>query len=663
MIDITNSHGIAHIVERVEDLPSMAGVKRMFLDAETQSWTPKRGGDRPYSGDRVAGWALTRDDEPDAFYIPYRHTDGHWNLPVESVQRWLKDAVLQVPEWVNHNIKFDARFMAVEGDGFVYDGRLIDTLVLSKILNSDRFGHGLKVLCREELGMAMDEAVRMDSWLKGMGSNNYADVPADICGEYACMDVWANRDLWRWQMERLPEQSRPVWETEVKLTSVLFDMEHRGLRIDPQMVKVQLVRCLRTMLEVGEKIAEISGREFVNSNDHLFDLLCNQLGLPIIKWNFDKAKEKVTGPSFDKEALALYSVHPAVLADPNIKQVIELIAIYRTESTFKGLFLEPWLEMVDERGLLHTDYNQLIRTGRMSARNPNSQQLNKRAKALILPHPGKAFLSTDASQIEFRFIIHYINDLAAIEAYKNDPKTDFHQWVADMCHIKRGPAKNVNFAIGYGAGKRKVVSMLRQNPDIMEEIGLRVNEMIAQGKITPNERDTVYKGLCQDHAAHIYEDYHHRLPGIKRLSQHAMRKAKTRGFVFNAFGLRRYLHPKGVHKAFNTIIQGGAMCYIKERMVALSPRFNRNVRDMGIDQSANVHDEILWEGTADVLRDSTTQSFMMDGLCHQVQPFRVPFRWSMGFSETSWAEAAGDDVVLDADGRWQAGPVPACPTL
>lgn len=127
----------------------------------------------------------------------------------------------------------------------------------------------------------------------------------------------------------------------------------------------------------------------------------------------------------------------------------------------------------------------------MSCKRPNAQQLSKAAKKLIWPDEGMELLSCDYSQVEFRIIVHILRDPECIAAYAKDPDTDFHSWVAEMCHIARDPAKNVNFAIGYGASKRKVTTMLAGNMDLMGELGGEVDRMIAEGHIEEGRRKYV----------------------------------------------------------------------------------------------------------------------------------------------------------------------------
>ena len=610
--------GVCKIVESVEELPSMVGVSVVYADVETN-------GLYPYLGHRVCGIAVLRDDEECAYYVPIRHKSHRWNLPMDAVLKWMQD-VAAVPKWVNHNVKFDAHFFAQ--DGALFQGELIDTVVLSKIYDSDKMSHKLEDLVSDYLGVRLDKD-RIARYCKNLGQKkdelDYSAVPADMLGEYACIDVLATRELYRFLKRNLHEELNRTIELEHKLTPVLFDMERAGLLVDPLELKVESVKTLQSMIASSTELCSLAGREFTNSNQCIYDILVNQLQLPVLAWN-DTDEGEEPGACFDKDALKLYSIHPKVLQDPKTARIIELIQLYRTEAQFKSLFLESYEFYKDRANKLHPSYNQIVRTGRMSCKEPNFQQLNKRAKKLIHPEPGKVFLSCDASQIEFRLIVHYIEDVDAIRAYNENPDTDFHQFMADLCGVKRKQAKNMNFAVGYGAGKKKVLSMLMSDPDIMEDVSRKAIE---------TGRD--YAELCEEHANFIYHGYHERMPGIKRTAYEAQRACEHRGFVFNLIGRRRHLPRKHARKAFNTVVQGSAMDLIKYKMVELSPRYNARLREARIDLLINVHDELVWSGSPAAIQ--AHHAYIGERLCEPPVPLLVPLRWSSGVSEKNWAEA------------------------
>jgi DNA polymerase-1 len=498
----------------------------------------------------------------------------------------------------------------------------------------------------------MEHEKQIEAYLKATKSHDYMDVPMDQMALYACWDIHGNRALYRYLQEHRPDGLKGIWDTEIKLTPVLYDMEMDGLRINPMECKARRVQCLDRMIEYGSRIQEIADREWTNSSACIKDILCEQFGLPVLATKKEKqdGREVDTGrASFDKKALALYSIHPQVTCDPTLVELVQLILKYRRESQHNGIYLTTFLELHDENNLVHPSYNQVVRTGRMSSRRPNSQQQNKRSKRLIHPHPGYGFISNDYSQIEYRLIVHYIQDAEAIAAYNANPKTDFHQWVADMIGVTRKAGKTLNFGMAYGAGKKKVTKELMANPDIMAVVGEEVNAMVERGDIQDTQRRFMFEELCRVRAAEVYQQYHEHIPGVKITARNAANAAKKRGFVFNAYGRRRYLPTKACYKAFNSIVQGCAMDLMKERMVELSPRYNQTSRDWGLSLAGNVHDEVFSQVPLEHLREPALHDYICTTLETPAIPFRVPIVTGLGISERNWAEAAGDDTTGEGD--------------
>lgn len=657
----------AWLVETVQDLPDLKG-NDLFLDVETAALTAGIPGDPdddgvirkkyqgvyPYKGDRVCGLAAAMDDS-DIFYVPTRHTPSLQgrNLPVENVARWTSDLMSRCHQWVNHNIIFDASFLHF--DGVQLADRMVDTLTLAKLIDSDRQGHGLKQLSIDWLGMDNDDELMIKSYLKGIKSKNYADIPIDMLGTYACTDIRMNRRLF---YEKLvcPDGMERVWENEILLTPVLYDMEMEGICIDPEECRRESYKSLKQMIESATRIQEISDREWTNSSACVYDILCTQFGLPVLKTKQEKDKDGKyydTGrPTFDKHVLPMYSIHPDVIGKPDLVELLEHIQLYRTESQFKSTFLDAFLELRDDDNRVHPSYNQVVRTGRMSSKRPNSQQQNSRSKALVHPGDGNGFISCDYSQVEYRLIAHYIEDPDVIAAYQNDKTTDFHQWVADLIHVDRKAGKTLNFAMAYGAGKRKVTSSLVSNAMIMKEIGEEVDQMVARGEVAQDRTNRVFLELCKQRANEVYNRYHERIPGIKATADFAKKVCEQRGYVFNAYGRRRHLPWKFARKAFNSLIQGCAMDIMKERMIALAPRYNKKTRDLNLRVAWNVHDEIGFEGPWEVCQDKETQLWIKNTLETPDVKFSVPVFTDMGISNKNWSIAASDKTKQALAETW-----------
>jgi DNA polymerase I len=627
MRTLHNGHLLA---ETVEDLPNTAGYKTLFLDFETS-------GLDPYMGSIVCGVALVCDSEKQAIYVPVNHHFGP-KLPKENFDRWLEETFQGKERWVNHNVKFDAHFATKNGVPVEKIPQLIDTLPLSRMHYTNRRTYGLKPLCRDWLRMPMDEERALQPYFKQYGKKfGHAPVPSDIEAPYACMDVIGNRRLMSFLVQKRDPRLKLVWDIENQLTSTLFRMEQRGMRIDILETKKQYLKTLRILVELQEQLAEFTnGEEFVDSNKILLEMLVIQWGLPIVGYNEQDDGRKT--PSFDKEALALYAVHPQVLGEPKLKRLIELIREYRHHSQLSSLYLEPYQNLADENGDLHTSYTQVIRTGRMSAKHPNAQQLNKWAKSLIVPRPGRAFISADASQLEYRWIGDTIEEEKIIHAYQTDPKTDFHTLAAQLIQSSRSSGKTMNFTLSFGAGKAKVISYLKKDKEILERISKQTSD--------PKE----FEELCKKEAERIWSTYHQEFPNLHKESKAAEGAARKNGYIVNKFGRIRHLFRDETYKAFNTYIQGTASDYVKSRLVALD---TQEFWDLGVWPLITVHDEIVMEGDVEAIEDPYVQKRVREVLQECPIPCKIPLLWDIGSSRLNWRQA-----TVNSDHNKNDDPVP-----
>jgi len=664
MINLKNGF---HIIETLSELPDLRNRREIFCDIESKRVfdNDKVGGMYPFKGDKICGFSVSADDMPEVFYVPVRHTaECSNNLPVKNVMNWARDILTSCHDWINHYVKFDAMMFDI-GDDVQFDCRLVCTCNLAKLVYSDRTNYKLKPLCVDWLNYDTGSLDRVQAYLKKIKSKSYADVPIELLGEYCNDDVRMNRLLYRFlqkEMQTRIEKSegtqgeavQRLIETEINLTSVLFDIEKEGLKIDVDECRKESIKSLTIMIDSAEKIQEATGlEEFTNSNACMQEILLKQLKLPVLL----TIKEKEDGqyidtgrPSFDKDAMALYKNHPSVTSNPKTQELINVISSYRTEQQFKSLFLDTFLELnVD--GIIHPNYNQSVRTGRLSCSKPNSQQQNERSKKLIHPFDGEGFISNDYSQIEYRLVVHYANIVAAIKAYNENPLTDYHKWVAELLGIVRKPAKQLNFGMVYGEGKKAVTKTLSSNEDIIKTMGDKVNELINEGLLAPELRVMKFNELCKTHSEDSYDIYHERFPEIKALSKRAIKVAIQRGFIFTAYGRRRYLPGTATYKALNSIAQGTAADIIKERMVAFSPRYNSESKKWGIKIRANVHDELLNGVPLENLRDPKLYDFIYNMLETTTVKFRVPILVGLGVSEKNWSEAAGGETTIENNGK------------
>lgn len=628
--------GCGTLIQMPEELPSIPSrIDRLYADFETSSGDPTKDSKNPWFDCTAIGASIAFGDGP-VWFVP-RGLLLHNN--------WFADVLARTVLWINHNIKYDMHVCANDL-GIIPKCKVLCTLNSAKLINSDRGfsgGYGLDALSKDWLGEDIGQYEwAMRPYILPRQNKDYGRIPLDLLAEYANVDVRTNRELHKYILDKLPAESQDVFETEQALTYHLFNMERTGVRVDPTDLQIKQVQVLYRMLVLEAELERIVGRSFrPHVNDDVYDVLCNQYGLPVLAYTTPddddelEAGAKVGGPSFNKHALAMYAVHP--FAPPGL---VPAIQEYRKLNTFNNLFLNKW-DKLNINGVMHCTFNQTVRTGRMSGSKPNLQQLNEVAKELIIPPPGYGIVSADLSQIEFRVIVHYLENKRCIEAYQNNPWTDFHNWVAETAGIPRKPAKTVNFLAGYGGGKKRMQAALSTNKDLVGNI---IAAIEANPDILESHRAQAILDACKRKADQVYNDYHRLLPELKPTAKLAGSVCYRKGYVRNHYGRHCHKTQEASWAAFNTVCQGTAADLFKERTVAVAeevPEF---------EQTAVVHDQIVGLLPLEILeRDEPENGGNHDTMRKIVhimnsprRPLRVPVRTGIGWSPKNWAHAQSE---------------------
>lgn len=589
----------------LDDLPCLQKSQRLYLDFETTSGDTKLDSLNVWKNCYISGICVTADDCPDAWYVPVCHHRGG-NLPWEPVYQWLEEVVNSCDTWINHNIKYDMHVFS-NNLGVEVKCNVIDTLAHAKILNSDRMRYGLDFLSKDWLNHDISHHEKeMKPYLKG--NKDFGWIPVDVMAPYGTDDVFVTRKLHKYLIDNIPAECLRVCELENKITKALYHIERSGMNIDVMNTMAVQLKTLHRMSQIDDELETLIGYSIkANSDEDCFDVICNTHGLPVIAFTDTGA------PSFDKHALKSYMSYPNAPVD-----VLKLMLEYRRLATFNGTFLTTYLELNID-GVLHPSYNASVRTGRMSCMKPNMQQLMIEAKELIVPREGHILLSCDYSQIEYRTIVHYIKDPDAIAAYHANPDQDYHQWVADLCGIKRKPAKTVNFLMGYGGGKARLISALSVDPDVVESI---------------NATDPLeFKRLAEARGNDIYNTYHAKLPNLRVTSREAEMLCRQRGYVRNLYGRRRHLPSDHARKAFNSANQSSAADLMKDRLIALM--------EAGYEVIGSVHDELIITMPKEEYNEEVRKDIARILESPSID-LRVPIRVGVGYSEKSWLDASSN---------------------
>jgi len=400
-------------------------------------------------------------------------------------------------------------------------------------------------------------------------------------------------------------------------------MEQVGLKTDRAKLMKDLVEIHHRQAKRITKIKSLTGMQhfFPEKKDSLRELFCENLG-----WKMDfteKTIEKLTQFDLPEDEIE-YSFDKASVSkhyDEN-PHLVSTYLDYQREQKLLTSFTIPYLtEHVLAHDLIHPNNNQIIRTGRMACNWPNMMQLSPLAKEYIVPYAEDyALVDFDLSQIEFRVIVHYIDNKNAIRAFNENPDTDFHVWVADMCQIPRKPAKNVNFMLGYGGGKGKCLAMLSALREIAGSL--------------PTEELRVQRAL------QVYNKYHATLPELKPTQYRCGDVLKSRGYVRTLLGRERHIPYEFHFKSFNSVCQGTAADIFKDICLRLRKFFS-----IDCILHALVHDAFLFSIKKSRLKELVP--LIKEEIEKQITgvEFSVPLRAGYGISAENWRFVDSKEIL------------------
>lgn len=483
-------------------------------------------------------------------YFPVRHAIGT-NLDHSDKEK-LKRAIENYKGTVFfHNAKFDLVSLATMGIN--YRGKFLDTILMAHLINEEfPYSKDLTTLAKHYLGpeeskkddQAFKEAVKIWGW----------DLPVELMEPYASWDAALT---FRLGMVLLPLFEQNVnaayWDHKQKFLRTVIDMENQGIGVD-------LDFC-RRKIAIGEAImADIVEIHGINpgSPKDLNDMLIGQLGLPVVK-----ISAKTGNPSFDKKAMEVYEEMLERLDNP----LAERILTYRGWQKAVSSYYRPYLELISPDGKLRPNYKlHGTITGRMSCERPNLQQIPKEStkewngdlKKCFVPTPGYKLYEADYSQLELRLATAYSKDKILMEIFAQG-RDVFTEMSKDL-GMSRQDTKTLVYSIQYGGGVNRVKEVF---------------------------------GVSADRAREIRQNFFDTYPGFRKVAEQARNACLVDGKVRIWSGRYRHFRFRAdeAHKAFNSVMQGGAADLVENAIV----RLHEEVMDENCRMLLTVHDSIVFE--------------------------------------------------------------------
>lgn len=378
-------------------------------------------------------------------------------------------------------------------------------------------------------------------------------------------------DIYKQQIEifeKEPRFAKIAHDFDFPLIYILFSMENRGVKIDSKLLGDMSLQLEPEYKKLEQEIYNLVGSEFnIASPIQLSEVLFSKL-----KLSTAGIKKGKTGYSTgQKELNKLRGKHP----------IIELIEKTRELAKLKNTYVDALPKLMDDRGRVHTTFNQDIAvTGRLSSNNPNLQnipirsELGRRIREAFITDGDKILVAADYSQFELRLAAALAGDQSMISDFNSD--IDIHIKTAseiygvpidDVTKTQRRNAKVINFGILYG----------------MSPHGL-----------------SAATGMNFSESRKFIDEYFELRSPIRKYIDKTLNDARVKGYVETFFGRRRptpdllssnfMVRSAAERAAANMPIQGTEADLMKLAMI----RTEDALGDLG-EQILQIHDSILVE--------------------------------------------------------------------
>lgn len=530
-----------------------------------------------------------------AWRLPDRHGVVGWS---GAVVEWLNDHLPTARRVVAHNWKYDGHMMLQGG----VSPAVLDyvpaycTMVGAQLCDEHRTSYSLDSLGLDFFSMGK---------IPGIDVTQMRHAKLEEIADYANRDTEICKSLLHYQMREHQNQNiEAIINLEMQVVKVLMRMERRGAPVFRDRAEAAEKAMREAIDHADDDLWQTVGYRTNPRSQKALEYAFHLLGLPEME-------------SFDKEHLTLVN-HP----------VAQKILDYRQILMCQDTFIIGMQDHIGPDGRIHCNFNQNkheeggTRTGRLSATDPNLQQIPMRVATIakivrsLFGLPGRVWCTGDFSQFEYRIFAHFVGDENVLTAYRNDPNTDYHAALATITGIEREKAKRLNLSLVFGAGDGKTAKMLGLPCQEYEEGGRK------RWKPGPE-------------AEKLFAQYHSRVPKARPYLRASAQEAEAKGYITSLFGRRiRFPDRDKAYKAGGLRFQASAADLMKKKLIELD--YALMSAGDGAELILAIHDEY------DVICPNGVEEKtcnIMKQVMEDIPELRVPVIAQMSYG-SDWAEAS-----------------------
>lgn len=361
-----------------------------------------------------------------------------------------------------HNAKFDYKFLLSNN---IMCERVYDTMLAEKVIHCGKFGrkYSLKVLLNDYFGIEMSKEVR-NTFINHKGDFTKAQVLYGLDDTVKLLEI---REKQLVQADKM--DLRKVVNLENNAVLVYADIEFNGIFLDKKAWEAAAVIVKENIIKLYDQLDHSISTKFPKYKNKQTSLFGGER-IAIINWDSPSQvlkAFKVIDPKL--ESVGAPALKYLAYKNPLIKDYVE----YKEKSKLYNAYGPDFYKYLYSDGKVHTSFDQILNTGRISSRKPNLQQIpadNTYRNAFIPEDPDWMFVTSDFSAQELCIIAYGSQDPVWLKVLRKGG--DLHGTCAELIfkekwtrlgatnEIRKATAegkklrthvKVINFALAYGA--------------------------------------------------------------------------------------------------------------------------------------------------------------------------------------------------------------------
>jgi len=521
---------------------------------------------------------------------------------------------------VMHNARFDiGHTQALLGRSLREDGHEIhETMSLSHIFQNQHYSHALDDVAYDIFGYPKDQDGGVSPYIQeGRG---LLDCPEWKLTPYQIADAERTMMIFEHFFPKLAVNGwEEIYQMERDLVWTTLSIEDRGV-----MLSVKRSREMQNWLRQEATAALAEYRALSGDKG---TPLGGGLAKTLQRMGFKLTKRTKSG-SVSTDKFVMMELREST-RDPVIDAILKYRSYNRGVTTIEG-----YIENTDDADIIHPSIHPYrAKTSREAIKNPSMQNVGKEgtllsafpipARKCFRPKPGYVNFHLDYKGIQARFLVHFSQDPEAIEIFRRDG--DFHAeaalcWYGDRfarlvpgCEewkTLRGAAKNADFAIGFGAGIKKIALSLGMS----------------------------YAETERGHAR-----FKRRFPGYADMARKFAAFVSEHGYVDTLFGRRLYLPRNKPYVGTNYVIQGSEAGVLKRAQIRVDEYLRRATGgEAGI--ILPIHDELIIEWPRARLDEARGCLRDIIALMVDFPQSSVPLEVDVKIGTRDWASLKGYEI-------------------